>query len=372
MALREELFEDACGLFYEALAAPDLLPIALQLIADAAGSLSAMIIPVGLGPGAAISDARNAGYLAEFVAGGWETKNSRMQRGLAMTRAGKRGLITDTDMFRPEELKTDPFYNEFLVPRRMGANAGMVLAHSGPNGALPITFDRRTDQGPFQPSEIAVMNRYMAHLRPAAEAALLTGLAQTKQLADSLSAGGIAVVLFSARGEVLHSSPLCDRFIGDAFQIRARQIVSWHAATNTRLNAAIRRATSRESILKRIGSEVWLPRRSGKRPLKVQLIPMVRSAHDVFMLARAAMLLTDTEPVRPSPEAVDHALAAYGLTNAERRLAARIAVGETLDRAALAESITAETARSRLKSVFRKTDTHRQVELALLIAALLR
>lgn len=56
----------------------------------------------------------------------------------------------------------------------------------------------------------------------------------------------------------------------------------------------------------------------------------------------------------------------FGLTPAEQRLTTRIAQGERLNDAASLEGITKETARTRLKSIFSKTGTGRQVELILL------
>jgi DNA-binding CsgD family transcriptional regulator len=60
--------------------------------------------------------------------------------------------------------------------------------------------------------------------------------------------------------------------------------------------------------------------------------------------------------------------ARYGLSAAETRLAARIGHGESLAAIAEAEGVVIETARSRLKAVFAKTGTHRQAELAALVA----
>ena len=63
--------------------------------------------------------------------------------------------------------------------------------------------------------------------------------------------------------------------------------------------------------------------------------------------------------------------AALGLTPSEARLAARIGRGEELRNAAAAECISFETGRSRLKTIFMKTDTSRQAELASLVTRLL-
>jgi DNA-binding CsgD family transcriptional regulator len=57
----------------------------------------------------------------------------------------------------------------------------------------------------------------------------------------------------------------------------------------------------------------------------------------------------------------------FGLTKAEARLAVHLVAGETLRFAAVKLSITYETARSQLKSIFNKTGTRRQAELVIVI-----
>jgi DNA-binding CsgD family transcriptional regulator len=53
----------------------------------------------------------------------------------------------------------------------------------------------------------------------------------------------------------------------------------------------------------------------------------------------------------------------YGLTRGEAVLAARLAQGKSIDEAAAELFISAHTARTHLKRIFMKTDTHRQTEL---------
>lgn len=63
-----------------------------------------------------------------------------------------------------------------------------------------------------------------------------------------------------------------------------------------------------------------------------------------------------------------HFESTYGFTEAETRLVQRLLAAESLQDAARVLGITYETARTRLKSIFRKTKTRRQAELVLLLA----
>ena len=81
----------------------------------------------------------------------------------------------------------------------------------------------------------------------------------------------------------------------------------------------------------------------------------------------AMVMITDPDrDIYPSEEIIAQA---FGLTQAEARLAARLATGQSLERIATELGISEGTVRNQLKAVFQKTETHRQGEL---IALLLR
>jgi DNA-binding CsgD family transcriptional regulator len=368
--LRESEFERATELFYEAAAVPELWPNALQAVADAAGAFGVNLLPVGPGMGAFACSPDMRGYMDDFFAGGWLKVNSYMRRGMELTAAGRRGLITSEDMLTPEESARDIYVNEHRLPGGLGPEAGMVLASAG-DVAVPITIDRRGTDGPFVQAEIAKLNRLVAGLRPAAMLAVKVSLLVSTRIADSLTGIGKDLALLSASGRVLHMAPALERHIGDAIDLRAGVPRSWEHRADAALSAAIRKVVSIAPAGNRTVASLALPCRSGRRPLIVQLVPITGAAHDIFMLARAVMIITDPEATNPV-DVVAEALKLMGLSPAEARLAARIGRGEELKAIAEAEGIVNETARARLKAVFAKTGTHRQAELAVLVAGLSR
>jgi DNA-binding CsgD family transcriptional regulator len=70
-------------------------------------------------------------------------------------------------------------------------------------------------------------------------------------------------------------------------------------------------------------------------------------------------------------EAIDLLQSRFGLTPAEARLALHLVAGETLRSAEAKLSITYETARTHLKSIFSKTGTCRQAELVVVLVTAL-
>ena len=72
-------------------------------------------------------------------------------------------------------------------------------------------------------------------------------------------------------------------------------------------------------------------------------------------------------PLRPDTTRLS---VAFGLTQAEAKLATQLGIGIGIDAAAVSLGVSRETARSQLKAVFAKTNTRRQAELAALVARL--
>jgi len=111
-------------------------------------------------------------------------------------------------------------------------------------------------------------------------------------------------------------------------------------------------------------------RRRGKRPVIVRVLPIDGAARNPFAEARALLLLSDLEGRSVAdPNLISKV---FALTPAEAKLTALIATGMSPREAADELNITLETVRTQLKSVFAKTDTHRQSEIVALLARLSR
>jgi DNA-binding CsgD family transcriptional regulator len=234
---------------------------------------------------------------------------------------------------------------------------------------LSASIYRTPQQGAYERSEIALINRLVAHLKAASELALHVGLASTRSMADAFTAAGHPVALIGRSGHVLYMSASCEALVGNGLQVKAGRLGSWEVNADRAFAAAIDRAARHESELKEPCASVVLPRRGGLRPLIAQVIPIVGAANDFLSLVSAIVILTDFEAVSAGP--TRQVLGqAFGLTPSEARLAAQIAAGETLPEIALAERTSRETLRSRLKSIFHKTGTSRQAELVLLLSKL--
>lgn len=367
MGLREDRFERVTELFYEAAAVPEMWPDALDALAEASGATGAVLLPTRPGPLTAIASPGISELIAEYLSEGWHLSNPRVHRGRELTAAGWQGLITDRDMFGDQGMPPGD-YASFLERHGFGPVAGMVLVRASHDLIVSIAIERRLNQGPFTGNEVLALNRLMAQIKAAAALAVRIGFSGARRFADGIAAIGEDAVLLGDFGNVLHVTPGFERHVGGAFVLRAGRLAATDAEADCRLAAVVASAVQHGPAAKPAGGGFVVPRRDG-RPLFVRVVPMA-GAQDVFSLARAAVIVTD--PERGGSQTFHILIETFGLSAAEARLARRIGRGETLRDIAAAERMSVETMRTRLKSVFAKTRTHRQAELALLVASMSR
>lgn len=137
-------------------------------------------------------------------------------------------------------------------------------------------------------------------------------------------------------------------------------------------SAALRRAIDTAAIHSTgtIGAPaptLFVSRPSGGRPLSVAVAPLNgnKAATVLPGSARVGVFITDPERLRvPDRDEIRRSL---HVTPAEADLLRLLASGHTLEQSASRLGVTLETARTRLKSVFAKTETHRQADLVRLV-----
>jgi DNA-binding CsgD family transcriptional regulator len=368
--VRSNAFSGVVNQFYEAAVLPELLPNALHSLARACGAEGAALhLSNGLQTlGTVGSEGINE--LHEGFVKRWRAPelNSHRARGLDLVFRGWRGVLTEQDCFTQQELDRDIFHQDFFIRSGFSSFAGVILAKTR-GSTVSTSIIRRIDQGTYAQSEIEDINSLASHLQVVSNLLMQSGLTSARRLADFLAYQGRSVALVGSDGRILHMNESFEALTLDGITIKNGRIGSWHPDANQKIAAAITRAVKFDGILRAPPTVLALPRRHGPRPLIASVVPVVGAAHDIFSLALAIVSVTDfgTEPVGPPMTAMQDA---FGFTLQEARLAHEIALGKTLPEIAVARSISRETLRSRLKSVFNKTGTKRQAELVMVLVKL--
>jgi len=365
--MKQDIANQALKAVYEAALMPEAWPDAMRMISEACSGSLALGQMVGRGGYHAIACRGGEDLLRDYVDGGWHENNPRMMRGLAITQSGFRGLVTEQQMFTPEERARIPFEQEFAPQYDITSEAGTVVAsHAGSHFVL--TIQRGPRQGPFDDDELKAMNHFVDNVTAACAFTLRAKLEQTARTLDTLGARGEALAVLSPNGHILHMTPAFEAALGDRLTCRNGQVRAIDSGDDVRLQELVERTAAWPVAVAERPGTVFLRRAVG-RPLVVRCLPIAGAARDFFGLARMIMSVDDLE--KPLSSAVQDSLRdAFGLTAAEVRLAVRIGRGEMLRAAAAGEGISFETARTRLKLIFDKTGTRRQAELAVLISRL--
>jgi DNA-binding CsgD family transcriptional regulator len=224
-----------------------------------------------------------------------------------------------------------------------------------PTGEMvSFSFERWLASGRPSAANIAILDGLRPHLARAGLIAARLRLERARSAVAALDAIGLAAAVLNSSGRILVANMLFEErrttFIDRA---HGRMAVA-DTAANVLFNKAL--AELRHGKIANVHS-IPVRARDGSQPSIVHILPLVRDAHATFSGADILVVATalGVSAMIPSPKLLN---ALFDLSPSEARLAAAVAAGQSLKRAAQAMGITFKTARSYLEKIFRKTGTH--------------
>jgi DNA-binding CsgD family transcriptional regulator len=180
----------------------------------------------------------------------------------------------------------------------------------------------------------------------------------------ALNAMRLPAIALDRQGFVTDVNAAADAVFDHDIKIKDRRLFVRDPDSRALLKEAIDQLISLTRLISLAFEPVIVPRMD-KYPVIVRVWPFEGPAHPPDQELRALLTLNALGP-RPGPPAAILAKT-FRLTPSEAKLACIIARGAAPDIAARELHISRETARNQLKSVFAKTDTHRQSELVALL-----
>lgn len=345
--------------FYEAAAEPSRWRTVLHQTSLILGAEGAAFIPHAT-PGLNPVHSEGLDELVDvFVREGWHQRNPRERFALTPS-----GVITEQDVFKPEEMDTLPFNAEFVRKLGFRSFAGAVVMKTGP-GSVSLTFERKLHQHPFSRREVQAFEAILPYLQQAVLFGARLAEARSQGTIDAFEMMNCGGVVLDGLGRALRLNAKAEQLLGTGVQLVQGYLVAEYRAANTSLHRLIGDLLGpRSDLEKRPIGAVALPRRSG-RPLVVHGSPIRGAAKDIFQRAKAILMLVDPDEHREPAEPILRQ--AFGLTPAEARLAIELASGQELREIAAAQHISELTVRTQLRAIFAKTETHRQAELVALL-----
>src|SRR3984893_6464671 len=176
----------------------------------------------------------------------------------------------------------------------------------------------------------------------------------------ALNAMRLPAIALDQHGFVAEVNAAAEAVFDNDFRIKDRRLFVRDPAARALLKEAIDQLKT-SPCLNPLATDPIIVQRQDKLPVIVRIWPFNGAAHLPAQELRALLTLNALGP-KPGPPAAILAKT-FRLTPSEAKLACVIARGASPGIAARELKISRETARNQVKSVFAKTDTHRQSEL---------
>ena len=362
--MASEEFDDLVDRIYEASVAPERWPDVLGRLSHIADGDLGLLFTESQGAsnwfGGGKADLIR-GY-SDYVEEGWPERTDRPKRLFA---AGHAGFLGDLDVYTLEEIEREPVFTEFLRPRGLGWGAATAIPI--PNGdAIAISIERRYSRGPVERSIIRQLDLLRPHLARSALISARLQLERLRGITMTLDAIGLPAAVVGREGRLLTVDTRLEAMIPDVFYERRHRL----AATNKKADALLSRSLLLLDARDDAGAvrSIALPGDDGRAPAILHVVPLRRSAHDLFSGAHGIVVVT---PV-VARDAPDMAMlqGLFDLTPAEARVARGIVQGQTIDGIAVEFGSSRETVRTQVKSVLNKTGLKRNIDLAAMLAGI--
>jgi hypothetical protein len=263
-------------LIYEAAAVPDMWPAVLDSLAEMTGAVGTFLITTDPSTLRWTSSESVRQLGLDFLEGGWHQRNPRMERLLLHRQSG---FMREVDMFTAEEMDRDSTFTELLRPRGFGWAVGNIVQVPS-DDMLAFSIERRFADGPIEDHHIPKLNALRPHLARAALMSARLRLERAHGMAESLTTMGLPSAVLLGDGKVVAASPLFEK-IGRQIILRAFDRVALaDAGANALLSAAIANLNSSEYCFG--AKSIAVPSDGENAAIVVHLIPVRRSAHDIF------------------------------------------------------------------------------------------
>lgn len=290
----------------------------------------------------------------------------RASKGVPLLLAGQR-VVRDQDIFPSESsMLRDPLYG---LASRFGLKWWSVVSFRSGPALWGFALQRSAREGMFEDDEMHVLASLSDSLT---EVATLSRAVGRRILLGSLNAFDLInqpALSLSASGLVIEANRAATELFDADFRVRGNRLSMRDDKAGQALERMLWHGPGGGEIrspASGYAGNVVVARRAAKRPVLIRVLPVHPVASSPFLGARAILVLRDLEVSRRPP--VEILSAAFALTPAEARIAAMIAAGLSPGEIADELMLSRETVRNHLKTVFGKTGTHRQNELAALMA----
>jgi DNA-binding CsgD family transcriptional regulator/PAS domain-containing protein len=268
---------------------------------------------------------------------------------------------TDTMVIPRRELSRTEFFNDFLVPQRMGGllNA-VVLMEEGRQTVVTVQGNRE-----FEASHVELHKILTPHLQRAVQINIKLARAELHRIAavETLNQLEEGVLFVDLNARIMFANRAAERFFANRdLRLNKGRLHAGSAAETATLHAVIAKCAE-TGIQHRRSNFVSLRREAGRSPLSLLIAPLPMETSSGLVARQPMAVIFVNDPDQKSKPTAVQLREKFGMTPAEAGFAVEILKGDGIQAAADRLSISRATARTHLSRIFDKTGTRRQAEL---------
>jgi DNA-binding CsgD family transcriptional regulator/PAS domain-containing protein len=265
---------------------------------------------------------------------------------------------TDTMVIPRSELSRTEFFNDFLVPQKLGGllNA-VVLLEQGRQTIVTVQGDRQFEANHVELYKLLTQRAVQINIKLAR--AELNHSASVETL-NRLEQG---ILFVDLNAKIVFANKAAEKLFADRDlrQTKGRLQANSSAETAT-LHAVIAKCTATRNELQQSGF-VSARRQPGRSPLSLLIAPLPMETSSGLVTPQPMAVIFVNDPDKSNKPAAVQLRKKFGMTPAEAAFAVEISTGDGIQAAADRLSISRATARTHLSRIFDKTGTRRQAEL---------
>jgi DNA-binding CsgD family transcriptional regulator len=302
-------------------------------------------------------------YFKSYFDNHYNVDDIRAARGVPLLMMG-RSVVSDQDIFSSEaEMLRDPLYAHL---NSYGLRWFAAVGFFAGSALWGLSLQRTISEGAFEHPEKLALAGLAQRLTETATLSTAVGRIVLSNITNAFDVIKRPAVSLNRFGKVIDTNPSAEAIFDQEFYI-----------ANGRLAILDRRAKdafevfldqmNRTADFDPLSVPPIVIRRTRNLPVVIRVLPVDGAARSPFLGARAILIFSG---VSEGFTELNVLCQAFSLTLSEARLVLLLARGKSLEKAANELGVAQETARSHLKSTFRKTKTHRQGELVALVSQL--
>lgn len=292
----------------------------------------------------------------------------RLDHVFSAVEAGPLGAVrTGAELMWPHQ--QCEFQADWAQPNGLYDGLFVRLTAGPPVTSLGIANVRRPERFD-SPEHVEMVHLLIPHLQQALR--IQGRLHDLDHRSDDLAQASETVshgIVIVERGRSVYANVAADRILcaGDGLRVENGRIRAEASGADAQLQRSIGRAAELGDG-DTWGGSFLCPRRSGRRPYVVHVLPVHPNCVAAPVSGRSMVIIVDPEREAAPPALLLRRL--YGLTKSEAQVALLAMRGEGLNPIAEKLSISLTTVRTHLRHVFEKTGIHRQAELVRLLVTL--